>query len=259
MCGRYSFVASFSDVRLEFQVELLNLFRPWQPAYNITPNYNAGTEQPIVVRSPRGERELRLARWWFIPEHWSRPLKALPTTFNARVEELDEKPFYRDALRTQRCLVPATGWREFTGKPGEKQAYHFRLNEPLFAFAGLWSTYVSPDGEVIDSYTIITTEPSPAAALIHDRMPLVVAPQAYADWLDPAGDPHAVLNDARKQSLTRPIDAYASNPVGNSGRFEGPEVLERVEPRAAQVPAQQSLFAETTPPQGSTSSKPNRT
>jgi putative SOS response-associated peptidase YedK len=242
MCGRYSVVGELSDVRLTFQVDVVNLFREWRPTYNITPNYNAGTEQPIVVRGGHGERELRLARWWFIPEHWPKPLKALPTTFNARAEELEQKPIFRQALHTRRCLVPASGWREFQGKPGEKQAYHFQLSEPLFAFAGLWSTYQSPEGELVDSYAIITTEPSETAAQIHDRMPLVLSPASYATWLDSAQDPHAVLSDARAQSLRRPLETYPTNPVGNSGRFEGPEVIERVDPRAT-LPAQMSLFA----------------
>jgi putative SOS response-associated peptidase YedK len=226
MCGRYSIALGFVEVCDKLGVEVVDFFRDWRPTYNITPNFRGGTEQPIIVRSEAGSREARLARWWFIPEDWSQPFEKLPSSFNARVEDLHRRPFFRTALRSKRCMVPASGWREFKGERRNKQAYHFRLADPLFAFAGLWSTYHSPVGEVIDSYSIITTDSSAGAAEIHDRMPLILSPDHYGAWLDSALDSSPILTEEIARSQTRKLDYYPSNPIGNNGRFEGPEVIQ---------------------------------
>jgi putative SOS response-associated peptidase YedK len=251
MCGRYTDHGELSDIRLAFDVEQLALFRDWQPTYNITPSHGPGFEQLFVVRTPAGPRQLKLGRFWLIPPYWQQPLKELPTTFNARAEELVQKPFWRDAFATRRCLVPATGWREFRGEAGKKQPYHFHMNHQLFAFAGLHSTWLSPDGEAVDSFAIVTTEPSPLAGTIHDRMPLVLTPEHRSAWLD-ADDPASVLALARAASLTLPLEVYASDPIGNSGRFEGPRVLDPVLVEAKPAPVQGELFggtSERAPPQ----------
>jgi putative SOS response-associated peptidase YedK len=144
-------------------------------------------------------------------------------------------------------LVPATGWREFRSEGKKKQPYQFRLERHVFAFAGLWSRWTSPDGEIVESFAIVTTEPNPTAAPYHDRMPLVLPPELYQGWLDPRSDPRRVLHEALASSAALPLDVYPTNPVGNNVRFEGPEVVERFQPE----PEQQNLFTET-------ASKPKR-
>jgi putative SOS response-associated peptidase YedK len=136
------------------------------------------------------------------------------------------KPHFREAFRSSRCLVPATGWREYvpTGAKA-KQPYHFHLGHQLFAFAGLCSRWVSPDGELIESFTIMTTAPSEHAAKYHDRMPMVLAPELYDAWLDPKGKPAEVLIEAQRRAQETTIEIYASNPVANSTKFEGPEAI----------------------------------
>jgi putative SOS response-associated peptidase YedK len=235
------------------------MFREFRPVYNIAPSYGPGSEQAFVVQTRDGKRALRLGRWWMIPHFWSKPLKALPAAFNARAEDLTQKPFWRDAFRQYRCLVPATGWREFKAEGSRKQPYHFQLERHVFAFAGLWSRWTSPDGEVVDSFAVVTTEPSTKAAEYHDRMPLVLPPELYESWLDPRADATALLLEARARSMQLPLEVYPSNPLGNNVRFEGPEVIARFDPAQAPPPqakpqrakrpalpepAQQSLFAE---------------
>jgi putative SOS response-associated peptidase YedK len=246
MCGRYTNDAEFSEIRLAFKADPFERLGAWQPTYNINPTYGAGFEQLIVVAG-RGGRQIRSARWWLIPPFWKKPLKSLPTAFNARLEDLASKPFWRESLRSKRCIIPSTGWREFKGERGKKQPYHFRLPSGVFGFAGLWSTWTSAEGEVVDSFAIITSRPNDAAAQIHDRMPLVLSPESYGAWLDPGVDPTSVLEAAQVANDTLQLEIYPSDPIGNNGRFEGPEVIARVaspEP-ASSLPAQQELFGGT--------------
>jgi putative SOS response-associated peptidase YedK len=228
MCGRYTDDAELSDIRLAFDVETVELFRDWKPTYNIAPSYGPGFEQLMVVRTREGKRALRLGRFWMIPPGWSKPLKDLPTTFNARSEEVATKRWWKDAFATRRCLIPATGWREFRAEAGRKQPYHFHLGRRVFAFAGLHSSFTTSDGEVVDSFAIVTTEPSAVAAPIHDRMPLVLAPELYGPWLGADDDPSSVLERARALALGLPLEIYPSDPIANSSRYEGPRALEAV-------------------------------
>jgi len=241
MCGRFTNDAELSDIKLAFGVEQLELYREWKPTYNVTPSYGSGVEQLIVVQTKEGKRSLRLGRFWLIPANWKKPLKELPTAFNARSEELTRRSLWKQPFASHRCLVPATGWREFRGETGKKHAYHFHLARTLFAFAGLCSTWISPDGEAIDTFAIVTTEPTPLAASVHDRMPLVVTPERYADWLG-ASDPERVLAEAKRDAFQLPFEVYESDPVGNNGRYEGPRVLERAPSGQGAEPVQGELF-----------------
>jgi putative SOS response-associated peptidase YedK len=160
--------------------------------------------------------------------------------------------------------VPATGWREFKAEGKVKQPYQFRLEPLLFAFAGLWSSWTSPDGELVESFAIVTTEPNPTAVEYHDRMPLVLAPDLYEGWLDPRADAEQVLLEARARSQGLKLDVYPTSPLGNNVRFEGPEVVARLSAEqlaelraqrakvvARPAPAQQSLFGEQPAPRTS--------
>lgn len=228
MCGRYTDDAEFSDIRVRFEIASDALFRVWQPSFNICPTHAPGFEQ-LFVCSDGKQRSAHLGRWWMIPGFWNKPLKSLPASFNARADEVANKPFWREPFAHSRCLVPATGWREFTGTAGHKQPHHFHLGRQLFAFAGLFSTWHSPDGQRVDSFAIVTTTPTPQAAAIHDRMPLVLSPELEQDWLDPNLDPNEVLAAACARAQRFEFDVYPTNPIGNSGRVEGPQVLEAAE------------------------------
>lgn len=233
MCGRFSQEAELSEIKLELKVEQLELFREFSPRYNIAPSYGPGNEQAFVIQTREGRRSLRQGRWWMIPHFWNKPLKELPASFNARAEEVAQKPFFRDAFREHRCLVPATGWREFRAEAGRRQPYQFRLESRLFAFAGLWSRWTSADGEVVDSFAIVTTAPSAVAAAYHDRMPLVLPPDLHTAWLDRAADAAPTLAAACARVSQLALDVYASDPIGNNVRFEGPAVVRRYDPAAA--------------------------
>lgn len=221
MCGRYSLApAEFSQLRLQFQIEAqLELTQ----RYNISPTWAPGYEPPIVVQSPDGGRQLALARWWLIPSSWSRPLNALPTSFNARAEELASKPFFARSFESQRCLVPATGWREFNGPRGQRRAFQFHYDHALFAFAGLWDTWLAPEGQAVQSFAIVTVAASEMVRPVHDRMPLCVDPAQYAMWLDPAVSGQRALAAVRAPAA--PLALYEADVLGNDSRREGPECI----------------------------------
>jgi putative SOS response-associated peptidase YedK len=222
MCGRYSLAPSeLSQIRLEFQVEAkLEL----SPRYNIAPTWAAGYEPPIIYQEPAGAWQLALARWWMIPASWQRPLSALPTAFNARAEELGEKPFWSRSFDSRRCLVPATGWREFRGPSGQRQAFQFHFEHALFAFAGIWDSWAAPDGASIRSFAIVTVPANDSVSPIHDRMPLRVDPTFYADWLNPALSGASALASVRG-APDPALSYYESDPRGNNSRLEGPDCI----------------------------------
>ncbi|MGE0652906.1 MAG: SOS response-associated peptidase [Alphaproteobacteria bacterium] len=178
MCGRYS-------VTLPPEA-MAKLFRAIGALPNFPPRYNAAPGQPLPVirRAPDGRRELTLARWGLIPS-WSKGPDSRYSMINARADTVAEKPAYRGPFRHRRCLVPADGfyeWRE-AGKGG-KQPYYFSLkSRETFAFAALWDRWVSAQGDEVDSFAIIVTDANACVAPVHDRMPVILPPDAYAVWL----------------------------------------------------------------------------
>jgi len=180
MCGRFTLFEADKVLSREFGV---SGFSPLSPRYNIAPS------QPVaaVRATPTGSgRELALLRWGLIPS-WSKDRAIGNRLINARAETAREKPSFRDAFRRHRCLIPANGFYEWQRQERGKQAYFVRMrDERLFAFAGLWDRWESPDEGVIDTCTILTTSANAVLAAIHDRMPVILPPTEYQRWLDTA-------------------------------------------------------------------------
>jgi putative SOS response-associated peptidase YedK len=223
MCGRYSNAAEFSEIRLVFHAASPKALG-FLPRLNIAPTFEAGWEVPIVQRGPKGEPELELARFWFIPPGFRRALSELPSTFNARSETVFEKVTFKRAAEESRCLVPATGWREFQSR----QPYHFvptskahLASQELFAFAGVASTWHAPDGSKVRSFAILTTEPTPPANEIHDRMPLVLPVHLYEEWLSGPGGKET-LENARAEAKTLTLSIFPTDRAANNPKYEGP-------------------------------------
>lgn len=222
MCGRYTLMTEQYDFGEWFGIEP----PPWLVSrYNIAPSYNGAGAPPIIRVTADGHRELVVARWWFIPSWWDRPPKELPTSFNARAEEIEHKRFFKEAFRHRRCLVPASGWYEYRGKAKNKESYYFHLpdHEPL-ALGGLWEQWVSPQGEVIDSFAILTTAPNDVARPIHQRMPLVIPRDSYDTWLDTT---QASAHGASRllQPWSGPLVVYQTRGYGNDPSRDGVECI----------------------------------
>ncbi len=181
MCGRYALYGPSSRIREQFD---LNGEFDFGPRYNIAP-----TMKVVVVHpGQRGERVASTYRWGLIPS-WAKDVSIGAKLINARGETVAEKPAFRAAFRRWRCIVPASGFYEWRAvqEAGRtiKQPYFIRPREAgdLFGFAGLTERWVSPDGEVVRTCCVITTEPNALMMPIHDRMPVILGPDDYGAWL----------------------------------------------------------------------------
>jgi putative SOS response-associated peptidase YedK len=158
------------------------------PPHNLRPRYNVCPTDPVdIVREDEGKRELIPMRWGLVPRWWSKPLKEMRVaTFNARAETVETKPFFRDAFKRNRCLIPVSGYYEWQTTPGGKQPWYFSAADgsPLLTAAGLWDEWKDcGTGEVLKSCTMIITEPNEFVAEVHDRMPVLLTPDQFAPWL----------------------------------------------------------------------------
>ena len=177
MCGLYSFRKSAEETRslLQYLEEL-----------DFPPRTYVAPQSPIaIIRTENDERHFALVRWRFIPS-WVKEIKPGKPLINARSETLLEKPSFRNAIRRRRCLIPADGYYEWLGDvPGKKIPYFIhRPDHGLFAFAGLWEHWLGADGSELETAAIITTEPNDVIAQIYTRMPAVIHPENFAQWLD---------------------------------------------------------------------------
>jgi putative SOS response-associated peptidase YedK len=166
------------------------------------PRYNIAPSQPVAIvrNTPKHEREMALVRWGLIPA-WVKDPRTFSLLINARGESVLDKPAFRNAMKRRRCLFPADGFYEWEHRGERKRPYFVRLKGggPL-AFAGLWESWIGPNGEEQETAAIVTTTASRSIAHIHDRMPVIVPPEAFDFWLDPKVDAQtatAVIQPAR--------------------------------------------------------------
>jgi putative SOS response-associated peptidase YedK len=219
MCGRFVLRASPEQLATLFDL-------PEPPAlearYNIAPTQPVG----VVRRNPATlAREWALTLWGLIPS-WSKDPSIGQKMINARAETAPEKPSFRAAFKRRRCLIPASGFYEWKKVADGKQPFFITSeDEAPLAFAGLWETWSSPDGGELDTCTILTTEANDMLRDLHDRMPVVVAPEDFGLWLGSGkDDPPDYLAEVRHllrpyppERMTRwPVSKYVNN-VRNEG------------------------------------------
>ena len=181
MCGRYSIHANPEVVALQFALAEAPEFKP---SYNVCP----GTEILVVRVDRDGRRVARYNRWGLVP-HWAKDPSIGNKLANARGESLAERPAFRDAFREWRCLVPASGFYEWQTLGRGKLPWYIRLRDAeLFALAGITAYWKG-----LRTVSLITTDANALMRPIHDRMPVIIAPEDYAAWLDPAKRDMAAL------------------------------------------------------------------
>jgi putative SOS response-associated peptidase YedK len=216
MCGRYMLTTPVDALR-----QLL-LF-PERP--NLPPRYNIAPTQdvPIVRRTRDGTaRELIMVRWGLVP-YWADDPKIGNRLINARGESVARTAAFREAYQRRRCLVPADGFFEWQKIGRTRQPLLVRRKDQApFAFAGLWERWPQPGGGVLRSCTIITCPANELVALVHDRMPVILAPEDFERWLDPGQDQgHALL----KPYPAAPLEAFPVSARVNSPNNDDPECI----------------------------------
>jgi len=190
------------------------------------PRYNIAPTQPVLtVRREHGEkvRHFTMMRWGLIP-HWAKDMSIGTRTLNARSETVTKTPAFRDSILTKRCLIPADGFYEWRPMGRVKQPFCFEVGEgDVFALAGLWDEWKSPEGEIVESCTILTTTPNSLVEDMHDRMPVIVTPDKYDLWLDPDVSDFDVIKDILKPYDADQMRRYPVSTKLNNSKNEGAE------------------------------------
>jgi putative SOS response-associated peptidase YedK len=220
MCGRFTLTDPDADLAVQFNL-------PEIP--EISPRYNIAPTQPVAaVRTAAGTelRELVFLRWGLIP-FWANDPKIGARMINARSETVAQKPAFRAAFRKRRCLVVADGFYEWQKQNGAKQPYFIRLRDSRpFAFASLWEHWKGPDDSVVESCTLLTTQPNVLLKPLHNRMPVIVHPRDYGLWLDPEVQETGPLQDLFHPYPPDDMDAYPVSRWVNSPANDDPRCIQ---------------------------------
>ncbi|MCE8526000.1 SOS response-associated peptidase [Ruegeria pomeroyi] len=217
MCGRIANTLPSDAMARLFQAQPANDL-PLAPNYNICP-----TNPVHVVRAGPGGRTLLAMRWGFLPQ-WYKTETDGPLLINARAETLADKPAFRAACRQRRCLIPATGFYEWTRPGGDVRLpwYIHRRDGAPIAFAGIWQDW-GPEGARQPTCAIVTTAANNHLGKLHHRMPLILEPGDWPLWLGEAGHGAARLMHPGAEEV---LDYHRVDPAVNSNRATGPELIE---------------------------------
>ena len=223
MCGRFTLIDPSQSLAVQFNLPQVP---DMKPRYNITPT------QPVAavrLAAGRSARELAILTWGLVPS-WAKDPKIGARMINARSETVAEKPAFRAAFRRRRCLVVADGfyeWQKSAGGKGSKQPYYIRLRDGRpFAFAGLWEHWEGADGSVIESCTLLTTQPNDLIRPLHNRMPVILQPQDYDLWLDRVVERADLLTPFLRAYPVDEMEAYPVSSLVNSPRNDDPRCIE---------------------------------
>ena len=219
MCGRFTLTVDPADLQ--------QTFSDYTFPSRFAPRFNIAPTQPILVIPNDDKYKADFFVWGLIPM-WAKDPRIGSRLINARAETLAEKPAFRGSLKYKRCLVLADGfyeWKTVAGKKSKTPYFiHMRERKP-FAFAGLWDSWNSPEGSLIKTCTIITTEPNELMSLIHNRMPVILHPRDYAKWLDPSPQTPDQLKPLFKPFPADAMDAYPVSMQVNKPANDMPELV----------------------------------
>jgi putative SOS response-associated peptidase YedK len=229
MCGRYT-IRSLPPIEQLFHVQ-------FPPEMHFAPRFNVAPTQEVPVvwvsrKDERTERRGGLMRWGLIPS-WAKDASIGNRMINARAESVTQKPAFRNAFARRRCLVPADGfyeWKKLDAKTKQPYFIHLADDRP-FAFGGMWEYWrdeeAGPDDQGIRSFTILTTEANEMVAGLHDRMPVIIAPEDFERWLDPSVPPEKV-KDLLRPYPAEEMDLYPISRKVNSPKNDDPDCIDRL-------------------------------
>lgn len=224
MCGRFTLTATFTEIIDRFDIQQFIDEELYNPNYNVAPSQSV-----LSIINDGASNRLGYFRWGLIPP-WSKDIKIGYKMINARAETLTEKPSFRTAFKKKRCLVIADSFYEWIRNDDKtKTPMRIKLkSDNLFAMAGLWETWKSPDGQSIHSCTVITTKPNSLVKDIHDRMPVILKPEDEKVWLDTAIDNTTYLNTLLKPLSEDLMEAYEVSSLVNSPKNNSPNLIQKI-------------------------------
>ena len=232
MCGRYLILSSAEAFRRLFG---------YREEPSFPPRYNVAPTQPVpIVRMAQGERQFALVRWGLIPP-WIEDPRRFTLIVNARVESVNDKPAFRNAMRRRRCLFPADGFYEWRDDGGRKRPFCVRPKDRApIAFAGLWESWMGPNGEEMETAAIVTTTANRDLAALHPRMPAIIPAHAFDPWLDCAKVDALTATALLDPAPDGLLEAYEISPAVNRTANDGPALIEPVAAEPSPVTAEPS-------------------
>lgn len=223
MCGRFTLKTAAAILADLFQLAHIPA---WAPRYNIAPTQPAPT---VVITPEHADRQFKQWHWGLIPS-WAKDPRIGTDMINAKAETVSSKPAFRVAFKRRRCLVLADGFYEWQRLERRKQPLYVRMRDGKpFAFAGLWEHWEGQGGVSIDSCTLLTTEPNDLIRAFHHRMPVILDPNDYALWLDPAIQEPEQLQPVLRPYPPEELMAYPVSTTVNNPSNDIPECIEPLE------------------------------
>lgn len=217
MCGRFALTVDPAAVQQAFSLSGM----PEQ----MTPRYNIAPTQPVAVITNDDASALTFHRWGLVPS-WAKDISMGSKLINARGETVHEKPSFRSAFRRRRCLIVTDGYFEWQTTDGSKQPYFiFLKGKPVFALAGIWEIWHSPEGDELRTCSIITTEANEFMTPLHDRMPVILDPKDYDQWLQKGEVKAESLLPLIRGFDSDAMEAYAVSKAVNKPVNDSPEII----------------------------------
>lgn len=224
MCGRYTLFAEFEDIINRFNIEGGINEDDYFFSYNVAPSHSV-----LSVINDGSKNQIGYLRWGLIPP-WAKDEKIGYKMINARAETLSEKNSFKSSYKNKRCLIVADSfyeWKRLDSKT--KTPIRIKLkSDQLFAMAGLWEQWKSPNGEAIFSCTVITTTPNELVKDIHDRMPVILKPEDEQIWLDPNIKNTERLNQFLKPLPEKLMEAYEVSSLVNSPKNNSANLIQQI-------------------------------
>ena len=222
MCGRYTLFANYEDIVERFHIEAGIMEEEYERSYNIAPSQSV-----LSVINDGSVNRLGYLKWGLVPS-WAKEAKVGYKLINARAESLADKPSFRNAFRNRRCLILADSFYEWKRYGDSKIPMRIKLkSDQLFAMAGIWEAWLSPEGRKLYTCSIITTEANEFMSQIHDRMPVILPQEDESKWLNPAVHDSSELSRLLKPFDKELMEVYEVSAALNSPKNNFADLIKR--------------------------------
>lgn len=224
LCGRFTLTVTFEEIMDRFEIQSFLEEENYSPSYNISPSQSV-----LAVINDGKSNRMGFLKWGFIPS-WAKDMSMGNKMINARAETLSEKPSFRNAYKKKRCLVIADSfyeWKRHEDKTKTPMRIKLKSDE-LFAMAGIWEGWKSPDGKILYTCSVITTGPNELMKDIHDRMPVILKPEDEKTWLDPTISDTNYLNQLLVPLDESLMETYEVSSLVNSPKNDSINLIQKI-------------------------------